>query len=288
MNCTLIPIQPPSARVSHDLQRRMPARRVAGSVLLALALIAGITPAAHAQNTAPASLTNTLLHGTITASTGGLPGSGSFSQLFTADTDYNIALNNSAPAAPASYLYTVLDADSATIVETAVTVALEFTSGTAGTFAATFTAGGTQSGTFTLEVLSSPPLVNISTRTTLSAGANAIAGLSVAGDQPRRLLIRVVGPGLADFDVPNPLPDPKFTVFRGAESVGANDNWDIDADNRDHVREAEASAGAFALMAASADAATVVELQPGLYTIVGSSVSSETAGEILIEAFLID
>jgi len=288
MNHTLTSTAPFAAPAASFSQQRRRVPHAVRSCLLAVALLAGTLTQAHAQNVAPASLANTLLHGTITAGTGGLPTSGTFSQLFTADTDYNIALNGGTPAAPASYVYTVLDENSATIVETGVTIALEFTSSTAGTFAATFSLTATQSGTFTLEALASPPLLNISTRTPLAAGATAIAGITIGGDEPRRVLVRVVGPGLAAFGVPTPMADPILTVYSGNTAVATNDNWDANTVNRDEVRAAEAATWAFALTSASADAATVLELEPGAYTVVGSSAVAGGSGEILIEVFLIN
>lgn len=282
MTCTLILNDPSATRTA----RRPLAHSVVQSALLTVALIGSLAPAARAQSFAPASLANTILHGQVTAGTGTLPTSGTFSQLFTADTDYNIALDGGAPSEPESYVYTAVDADSATIVEAHVNVALEFTSATGGTFATTFMAGGTQSGTFTLEPLAKP-LVNISTRTKITAGANAIAGFVVYGDQPTSLLIRVVGPELARFDVPGTLADPKFTVFSGNTPIAENDNWDADTQNGDRVREAQAATGAFTLTDGSADAALVIDLQPGAYTVVGAAVNSAAEGEILIEAFLI-
>jgi hypothetical protein len=277
------------AGVPAFLPRRCIAR-TAAAALIGAALFA-TAPAAVAQ-TAPASLTNTLFHATITGSTGGLPNSGTFSQLFTATTDYNISITGSVPAAPSEYVYTVVADDMATIVETGVTVTLDFADGDSGTFAAAFDAGGTQSGTFELEPLGTgggtPPLVNISTRTLITPGGNAIGGFTIVGDQPRQVLVRVVGPTLGGLGVAETLANPQLTVYSGNNPIFTNDDWDADQANGDEVRAAQASTGAFELDDGSADAAMVVTLDPGLYTVIGEGVADDDTGEILIEAYYVE
>jgi hypothetical protein len=108
------------------------------------------------------------------------------------------------------------------------------------------------------------------------------------GEEPRRVLVRVVGPGLAPHGVANTLPHPMLTVFSGNKPVATIDNWDADANNGAEVTAAQTATGAFALAAGSADAAMVVTLDPGLYTVIGEAVDDDDVGEILIEAYLIE
>jgi hypothetical protein len=57
-------------------------------------------------------------------------------------------------------------------------------------------------------------LVNISTRASVGVGASVeIAGLVIEGSQPTRVLIRAVGPTLANFSVSGVLAQPSLTVF---------------------------------------------------------------------------
>ena len=60
-----------------------------------------------------------------------------------------------------------------------------------------------------------------------------IAGFVVTGNAPQRMLIRAVGPELAQFQVPGILADPVLTVFQrvGAANVSivTNNDWGSDA-----------------------------------------------------------
>jgi len=130
----------------------------------------------------------------------------------------------------------------------------------------------------------SAPLTNLSMRITLNTGASANAGFVVGGTTPRRVLLRAVGPGLAAFGVANPLADPTLTLFNGAGPLAANDNWDGDAD----TLAAFAAAGAFALTPGSKDAAQVLTLGPGAYTITVRGAAATDAGEVLVEVYLVE
>lgn len=126
----------------------------------------------------------------------------------------------------------------------------------------------------------SPPLVNISTRATLSAGQTLTSGFVVGGTVPRRVLVRAIGPSLTSFGVTNPLPTPTLTIFSGARQIAVNAGWGGGAP----LATAFASAGAFFLPQASRDAAAVLTLNPGSYTAqIGGG-----AGEVLIEVYFVD
>ncbi|MEQ1694005.1 MAG: hypothetical protein ABMA00_22130, partial [Gemmatimonas sp.] len=63
-------------------------------------------------------------------------------------------------------------------------------------------------------------LVNLSSRLTAGSGASVgIAGFVVSGPVPKKLLIRGIGPTLAQFGVPNPLADPSLSVVGPANTV---------------------------------------------------------------------
>jgi hypothetical protein len=106
------------------------------------------------------------------------------------------------------------------------------------------------------------------------------------------LLIRVVGPALANapFNVPGTMDDPMLSVFRtepdgSSTLLFSQDNWS------DHSEAAKTEStsqllGAFALPTGSADAAFVLTLAPGAYTIVGSSADGVSSGIILVEVYL--
>lgn len=137
-------------------------------------------------------------------------------------------------------------------------------------------------------------LINISTRAQVGAGDNAlIAGFVVAGDSPKRVLIRAVGPGLAPYGVGGVLADPMLKLYDTQRTVLArNDNWgtqqrvDVVQPEGDGaaVAAAAATTGAFALANGSADAAMVVTLNPGSYTVIVEGAGGGT-GAALVEVY---
>ena len=126
-------------------------------------------------------------------------------------------------------------------------------------------------------------LVNIATRVHASVGQEvAIGGFVISGEDPKRVLIRALGPELLKRRVDTPLPDPYVRLFNGSEVVAANDDWS--SENRYEMLEAFADAGASILDDNSSDAAMVRELLPGLYTVVVKDFFNDT-GVALIEVY---
>lgn len=124
-------------------------------------------------------------------------------------------------------------------------------------------------------------LLNMSSRGVAGSGDNTqVVGFVVSAGEDKQVLVRAVGPGLAQFNVAGFLADPSVTIFNSAnEAMGTNDNW-VAAE----VGEATAAVGAFALDAASADAAIMMTLPAGAYTAhVGNSSGSD--GVVLVEFF---
>ncbi|MBL9209020.1 MAG: hypothetical protein JNL92_01045, partial [Opitutaceae bacterium] len=103
------------------------------------------------------------------------------------------------------------------------------------------------------------------------------------GTNARRVLVRAVGPTLSGFGVGGVLADPVLTVFRGAATFAANDNWQ-DQVNPAAVATAALSAGAFALPAGSRDSALVLTLEPGAYTLRVAGAGG-TSGVALVEVY---
>ena len=130
-------------------------------------------------------------------------------------------------------------------------------------------------------------LVNVSARMNVTAGEGIlIAGLVIAGDIPKTVLIRGIGPTLSVFGVAGVLADPQITVFSGRTSVASNDNWETTVGPGSSAATALVASrvGAFALSAGSKDAALVITLQPGAYTVQVSGVAN-TTGVALIEVY---
>ncbi len=130
-------------------------------------------------------------------------------------------------------------------------------------------------------------LINASARTEIASTDGTvtplIVGFVIAGNGPKVVLIRGIGPGLAPFGVSGTLPDPQLAVFSGSTQIGANDNWETGA-NSTQIVAASAQVGAFPLAAGSKDAALLVTLQPGNYTVQVSGVGIPT-GVALIEVY---
>lgn len=139
-------------------------------------------------------------------------------------------------------------------------------------------------------------LINLSTRATLNVGGNVvIGGFVVTGAQEKRLLVRGVGPSLAQFDVPGVSADPAITIYNSAGiPIASNDDWSaasvgVAADGpapgaAAAVAAAAASVGAFPLDVGSKDAALVITLPPGAYTVhIGDQAG--VSGAALIELY---
>src|SRR5690606_14339410 len=127
-------------------------------------------------------------------------------------------------------------------------------------------------------------LANLSVRTRAGAGAQTlIAGFVVDGAGARDVLLRGVGPTLEPFGVTGVLKDPKITVVEGAVVIGTNDDWE-EAANVVEIVTASASVGAFALSEGGADAAGLMNLDPGARTV---QVTGADGGQgiALVEAY---
>src|SRR5690606_25246043 len=115
-------------------------------------------------------------------------------------------------------------------------------------------------------------------------GAGALTpGFVINGSGSKRVLIRVIGPTLASFGVTGTMTDPKLEVLPLNQSIviAENDNWG----GATELQNAFAASGAFSLSSAgSKDAAIVVTLAPGGYTVRVSGADGGT-GEVLVEAY---
>lgn len=128
-------------------------------------------------------------------------------------------------------------------------------------------------------------LVNVSARMNVTTGDGAlIIGVVIAGDAPKTLLIRGVGPTLTAYGVTGVLADPTIAVFNGSTQVAANDNWETGTTTAAQISAASTAVGAFALQAGAKDAALLLTLQPGSYTVQVSGVGA-TSGVALVEVY---
>ncbi len=131
-----------------------------------------------------------------------------------------------------------------------------------------------------------PPgrLVNLSTRSKVAfVGDSFAVGFSLSGTERATLLIRGIGPALAKFGVADALFAPRLELNQGARLIASNEGWERAA-NAAQIRTAAAGVGAFALAAGDADAALLVQLDPGTYTVTLRGLNG-TTGAVLAEVY---
>lgn len=137
------------------------------------------------------------------------------------------------------------------------------------------------------EVDSTTPnqLVNISARAFVGTGSKVlIPGIVVSGDAPKKFLVRAVGPGLKQFGVTGVLDNPRLEVVNSkGDTIAVNDDWSVN-ENLAETKSVTQALNIFTLDADSKDAAAVVSLAPGMYTVVVRGVG-ETSGIALVELY---
>lgn len=143
----------------------------------------------------------------------------------------------------------------------------------AGGYTARVTDAAGQTGTTAVELYevrggstAAARLVNLSAQASTGSGTSQFTlGFTIEGHDPVRLLVRGIGPALTRFGVANPLADPRLHLFRSSVLVSSNEDW---GDTRAaEIAAAAAASGAFALPGGSRDAALLVSLDPGSYTV---------------------
>jgi len=133
------------------------------------------------------------------------------------------------------------------------------------------TVGGSAAGT--------ARLANLSTRGVVSADSPLIGGFSIVGSGPRQVLIRAAGPGLAPFGVTNYLKVPDLVLSSGTTQLAENKGWDSG------LTTTFARLGAFPFTPGSSDAAFVVTLSPGTYTVQVADAGDGKGGDAIIEIY---
>ena len=150
-------------------------------------------------------------------------------------------------------------------------------------------AGIAMAEVYDLDATTAPvQFASLSTLGFTGTGENVLTpGFIITGDGPKQLLIRAVGPtlGAAPYNVPGVLVDPQLRVVPLGKdfAVASNDNWGGTA----ALQAAFAEAYAFALPTDSRDAAVVVRLPPGGYTVQATGVGN-TTGNVLVEVYDMD
>ena len=134
--------------------------------------------------------------------------------------------------------------------------------------------------------------VNLSTRAQVGGAAGTLTpGFVITpGTGTRKLLIRAAGPALTQFGITGALTNPTLTLLKSGTTapVATNDDWSTPAGSVTTTAEtlsgAFTAAGAFAFPAGSRDAALLVDLAPGNYTVQVNGVANG-AGIALVEMY---
>jgi len=154
----------------------------------------------------------------------------------------------------------------------------------AGNYTALLSGGG-GAGVSIVEVYDLDPvsdansarLINVSTRGTVQTGENVmIGGFVLGGEEPRKVLVRALGPVLTSFGVPGALQNPTIQLFRGSTALAQNDDWR-------GTQQVEITASGFP-PGDNRESAIVATLQPGAYTVTVGGVGA-TSGVGLVEIY---
>ena len=161
---------------------------------------------------------------------------------------------------------------------------------TPGTYTAVVGGGTASPGSALIEVYDaesaaevSSRITNISTRAQLGAGETLISGFVITGDVRKRVLLRAVGPTLSAFGLGSVLADPRLEVISDRTVLASNNDW-TDRAVAAQVTATSAAVGAFPLAAGSKDAAIVLQLMPGAYTVQVSG-AGNAGGTVLLEVY---
>jgi hypothetical protein len=140
--------------------------------------------------------------------------------------------------------------------------------------------------------LTTPPtpaseLRNISTRAFVQTGDNVlIGGFIIQGTETKRVIIRAIGPELAQYGVPNPLFNPTLELHDGTGAlIASNDNWQHTIIGgiitMNQVRDIMNSGYA---PGDGRESAIIADLPPGNYTAILRGVNNMT-GVALVEVY---
>jgi hypothetical protein len=131
---------------------------------------------------------------------------------------------------------------------------------------------------YDLDSFGSSKAANISTRGLVQQGDDLlIGGFILGGSETQQIVVRGLGPSLANNGVANPLPDPAMELRDSQGTlIGADDNWQ-DAQKQELIDSQLAPSD-------PKESAIVANLQPGSYTAVISGATSGT-GVALVEVY---
>ena len=124
-------------------------------------------------------------------------------------------------------------------------------------------------------------LANVSTRLLVQSGDNVmIGGFIIAGDAPKDVIVRAIGPSLAAAGVNGAMTDPALRLFDSTGAVVAsNNNWR--SDQREMIEDTGLAS------TDDREAALVTTLPPGAYTVVVKD-ENNSPGVALLDLYDLD
>lgn len=128
-----------------------------------------------------------------------------------------------------------------------------------------------------------PAIVNVSLRGQVAQNGLIIGGFVISPGAPKRIVLRAIGPSLAQFNVPGALGNPRVRLYSGSNVILQNDDW-TNGNNATDAENAFQLVGAFPISRTSKDAAIIASLPPGAYT---AHVDDPTGGSgiVLMEIY---
>jgi len=165
----------------------------------------------------------------------------------------------------------------------------------AGNYTAIVSGVNNMTGVALVEVYDLSPethsiLSNISTRSFVQTANDVmIGGFIVQGNQPKKVILRAIGPELTQYGVPDALANPTLELHdRTGALIAFNDNWQstiiggiITSDQRRDIRNSGYAPGD------GRESAIIAELPPGNYTAIVRGVSN-MMGVALVEVYDLD
>jgi hypothetical protein len=130
-------------------------------------------------------------------------------------------------------------------------------------------------------------LANISTRSFVQTGDNVmIGGFIVQGAQPKRVILRAIGPELTQYGVPDAMVNPTLELYdANGTLIASNDNWRttiiggvITSDQVRDIRNSGYAPGD------GRESAIIADLPAGNYTAIVRGVNN-TTGVALVEVY---
>ncbi len=137
------------------------------------------------------------------------------------------------------------------------------------------------------DLVTIPYLANLSTRAFAQTGDNLmIGGFIVQGTQPKRVILRAIGPELSQYGVANAMADPTLELHdANGALIASNNNWQTTIIGGiitgDQVQEIQNSGHA---PGDPRESAIIADLPPGSYTAIVRGVNN-TTGVALVEVY---